>query len=186
MRKMKHILLENESNILDHLDIIQYEQHSHLRKSLHEIKHVIDLAMHEGEPSMSLVKCREIFLELNEEIEVHFKEEEDVLFPLIRKMEKENCCTNSEGNTLEAMVHVLEYENNHSGAALEKLKDACLQYSECRKSFEHYNKLMELLRDFESDLRAHANNETVYLYPAAIRKEKILRFLPSNSPIRDS
>lgn len=182
---MKHILLENESNILDHLDIIQFEQHTHLRESLQEINQVIDLAMKEGEPSMTLVKCREIFLELNEEVEVHFKEEEDVLFPLIRKMEKENTCTNTDGNTLEAMVHVLEYENNHTGSALAKLKDACLQYSECRKSFEHYNKLMELLRDFEKDLRAHANNETVYLYPAAIRKEKILRFLPSNTPYLD-
>jgi len=175
---MKCISLNTESNVLDNLDIIEFDQHPHLRNTLYEIKKAIDLAMHEGVPTLSLIKCREIFLELYDEIEVHFQEEENVLFPLIRKMATHNICSSRDGQTLESMVHVLEYENNHSGAALEKLKDACLQYSHCPNSFKHYNHLMELLQTFEKDLKSHASNETQYLYPAAIRKEKILRFIP--------
>lgn len=181
-KKMKNIQENLGSNtLLDHLDIIQFEQHTHLRASLKLIRSTIDQAMQEGEPSLSLIKCREIFLELNEEIEVHFKEEENVLFPLIRKLESDDVITSDDSETLESMVQVLEYENNHTGDALHQLKEACHKYSFCPNSFKHYNALMSRLQDFERDLKAHAINETQYLYPTAIRKERILSFIPTSS-----
>lgn len=155
-------------------DFIVNTHHSYTKKYLPEInQYAKKVAQVHGDKHSELIEIRFLVEKINEEMTKHMKEEEEILFPMIKKIEQaknEGTSFTSE-QSLGNMVHTAEQEHDTVGRALEQIRKLSTNYTIPDDACTSYKLLYSMLQDLENDIFTHIHLENNILFEKAINIE---------------
>jgi regulator of cell morphogenesis and NO signaling len=154
----------NSNTIIDHI-ITHY--HRPLIEELSLLSpYVTKVSRVHGDHHPELLKVNELFYEFKKEMLEHTEKEEEIVFPLIKKLE-----ANAVENTEEAINMIIELEKEHdaAGAILKELRtitsDFALPFDACGT----YTLVYQRLEMLEADTFMHVHLENNILFPRYIK-----------------
>ena len=123
-----------------------------------------------------LIRLRDIFTALSQELTTHLMKEEMVLFPYIIRMEEavveKAPILPPPFGTVQNPVSMMEHEHDSAGNALRTLREISQGYTAPPDACISYQTLYKALADLEADLHRHIHLENNILFPRAIEMEK--------------
>ena len=123
-----------------------------------------------------LLRLRDIFKGLSQELTTHLMKEEMVLFPYIIRMEEavieKAPILPPPFGTVQNPVSMMEHEHDSAGNALRTLREISRGYTAPPDACISYQTLYKVLADLEADLHQHIHLENNILFPRAIEMEK--------------
>ncbi len=167
----------NEWNIDFLADYIVNVHHSYVKKYLPEIVgYAAKVAKVHGPNHAELASINDLVVKVNTELLEHLKEEEGVLFPLIKKLvHAKNSNTKLDGtNNFAKILEELEKEHEQVGEMVDKIRELSNEFAIPEDACTSYKLLYKILQDFEDDLHIHIHLENNILFPKALAIEKEL------------
>ncbi|MBL8850065.1 MAG: iron-sulfur cluster repair di-iron protein [Planctomycetaceae bacterium] len=150
--------------------------HRYLRRELPRLAGLIDRVLDaHGEHHPELRNVREVFAGLQCELLSHMLKEEQVLFPMIRQLERTPA--DERGNlrfhcgTIGNPIAMMEHEHDTAGKALQQLDRLTHHYQPPDDACPTYRALLSGLEQVQSDLHLHIHKENNILFPAAAALE---------------
>ena len=123
-----------------------------------------------------LLRLRDIFTALSQELTTHLMKEEMVLFPYIIRMEEavieKAPILPPPFGTVQNPVSMMEHEHDSAGNALRSLREISQGYTAPPDACISYQTLYKALADLEADLHQHIHLENNILFPRAIEMEE--------------
>lgn len=161
-------------------DLIAYIKNRHHQYTREEIARLYPLfdkvcSVHQ-QNHPELLKMREIFRGLAEELTTHMMKEEMVLFPYVIRLE--NAGTRKEPvpsapfGTVKNPIAMMVHEHDSAGEALRALRQASLGYTPPEDACLSFKTLFTSLAELEADLHQHIHLENNFLFPRAIEMER--------------
>ena len=162
------------SELLAH---IQSTHHVYTREEIARLRPLFDkvCSVH-GKNHPELIRLREIFNGLAEELTTHLMKEEAVLFPYVLRMEeavvaKEPVLPPSFGSVRNPVAMMMN-EHDGAGSALRSMRQIGNGYSPPSDACISFQTLYQALAAFEADLHQHIHLENNVLFPRAIEMEQ--------------
>lgn len=155
-------------------DYIVNTHHAYLNKNIVQIEaYTNKIAEVHGEHHPEVIKIAAIFARIATDMAVHLREEEDVLFPAIKRIDDARKAGNTpEAADMETIVTALtklDQEHQVIGDAVHSIRHLANGYAipedVCNTFAVTYHKLQE----FEDDLHKHVHLENNILFPKAAR-----------------
>lgn len=147
-------------------DHIQETHHAYLQEELPRLDFLTRkvAAVHGGhEPR--LLALRQVFEDFNAKMTSHTEEENQTVFPVIRKLEKRKQSTAAD---VRAICKKLENEHDRAGAALELFNQLTDTYIPPDWACNTFRTLYDSLAHLEKDMHQHVHKENNVLFPKAI------------------
>lgn len=146
-------------------DHIESTHHVYLKQALPRLMALMN-KVHQAHSSQhpELTELKSVVGNLRRDLEPHLLKEERVLFPLIRKLER-----NSLGLKLKAVagpVRVMRNEHDGAGELLKKMRKLANDYIPPKNGCQSFQFLYEELRQLEEDTHLHIHKENNILFPA--------------------
>jgi regulator of cell morphogenesis and NO signaling len=151
--------------------------HSYLRRELPAIQARLDkvFRVYNQRYGPTLIGLPEVFAAFREELDMHMRKEEMILFPTIAVFET---AVNS-GQPLPATafgsvsnpIHMMEDEHESAGQALAKIHEITRDFEVPDYACVTYRALMSGLEELERDLHMHIHLENNVLFPRAQKLE---------------
>ena len=116
-----------------------------------------------GGHTPSLVEVFEVFSGLEGEMVSHMKKEEEILFPTVVAMSRNEAPPVPLDDPISCMMH----EHESSGQALERLRELTHGFRPPPEACNTYRALFSGLHDLEEDLHRHIHLENAVLFPTA-------------------
>lgn len=159
---------ESLTELADH--IVEFH-HGYLKENLPEIGALAEkVARVHGGHTPELVKLKDVFLAMKDELEAHMMKEEAVLFPMIRDMEasgqREFHC-----GSLENPIRVMMMEHDSAEDALSEMSLLTNRFTPPLDACSSYRRLFGALEQLSKDMETHINKEDKILFPRAVEKE---------------
>lgn len=156
----------NLSELCDH---IEQFHHAYLREELPRLQFMARkvTAVH-GDRQPRLVEVWRVFEAFNAEMTAHTKEEDEVIFPAIRKLESANGDKTATVANLKEMFTKLESEHDRAGAALVQLKALTDSYNPPGWACNTFRALYDGLAKLEKNTHQHVHKENNVLFPRAL------------------
>jgi len=149
------------------IDYIVSTHHAYTKKELPQIyAYLQKVSSKHGERYPELCSIFETFSELREEMELHMKKEELILFPSIKELERG--IKSQGGSNIEAPISVMEDEHDHAGRSLEQIRQLSNKYTPPADACTTYRLTFTALQAFEKDLHQHVHLENNILFPKAV------------------
>jgi len=160
-------------------DYIIQTHHQYVIKTIPEIlplaQKVVEVS---GVKHTELVIIQSLFQQLSNEMLLHMKKEELVLFPYIKKMTQ----AKSDGKvvdrprfgSIKTPISVMETEHETVGIILKRLSKLSKEYVPPEDANHAFRDLYGKLKEFQDDLRIHTHLENNILFPKAIDLEQAL------------
>ena len=151
--------------------------HGYLRRELPQIaQRLARVAEVYGQREPIISELPGVFSGLTDEISLHMRKEEMMLFPCIEAYE----AAAVSGSRLPATpfgsvanpIRMMEYEHENAGGALARMRELTRGYSIPAYGCVTYTALMEGLRALEADLHQHIHLENNILFPRALKLEQ--------------
>ena len=174
------ISAENELNFdampLDALaDHIEAKHHDHLRTELPRLQAMAKkVAAVHGDKDERLAQIETVLNALVEELMSHMMKEEQILFPVIRRMVHNEFDVAIPCGALSGPITVMEHEHENAGDALETLKTLTDSYTPAAEACNTWRALFDGLRELELDMHLHIHKENSILFPKALKLESTL------------
>ena len=152
------------SELCDHIEQVH---HGYLRQELPRLDFMTRkvAAVHGGhEPR--LLEVRRVFEDLSANMVSHTKNEDESVFPAIRRLEATNGA-GPDASVLESSVAALESEHDNAGAALARFKELTDRYTPPDWACNTFRALYDGLEKLEQDLHQHVHKENNVLFPRA-------------------
>lgn len=147
--------------------------HAYVKGELPQLFSYIEkVAAKHGERHPELYKIFELVVAIKEEMELHMRKEEQILFPRIQEIE--NIATQDKEspqlniNYLQSPISVMEQEHDHAGALTAEIRQLTSNYTAPPDACTTYKLLFASLQAFETDLHQHVHLENNILFPKAI------------------
>lgn len=125
-----------------------------------------------------LGRMRSLFNSMIKEMSMHFRKEEDTLFPMILQMESAAAGGAAMAppafGTIQNPVSVMLREHDDTGAALKQLRQLSGGYQAPSDACNAYRSLYGGLKDFEADMHQHIYLENYILFPRTLVIEREL------------
>jgi regulator of cell morphogenesis and NO signaling len=125
-----------------------------------------------GERHPELAAVAECYAEIRADLEPHLAKEEQVLFPMIRRLDADARLDAPDAGALRAPIAVMLQEHDHVGALLDRLRqltggyrppdDGCASYVACFAGFA----------ELEADTHLHVHKENNVLFPLVSRADR--------------
>ncbi len=148
-------------------DYIINTHHKFVLKNLPELVfYTQKIAKVHGSHHNELLEVAELFTEINKELLQHLQKEEDVLFPAIKKAQKEN--DDSSREIIKSEILRMSKEHEFAGGAMDKIRILTANYKVPEDACNTYSVSLKLLEQFEDDLHVHVHLENNILYPKAL------------------
>lgn len=148
-------------------DYIVNTHHKYVQKSLPDLVfYTQKIADVHGKNHPELITVADLFSQINKELLQHLKNEEEVLFPAIKKVfssEKGNA-----GAIIKSEIKRLSAEHEFAGGAMDKINVITSGYVVPSDGCNTYHVTFRLLREFEDDLHIHVHLENNILFPKAM------------------
>jgi regulator of cell morphogenesis and NO signaling len=159
-------------------DYIVNVHHAYINSNLPLITGFADkVARVHGHHNTETVTIYQLWKQIADELTVHMKKEELVLFPYIRNLEKrakEQLKTVPEGpvTTAQNPIRVMEQEHEHVGNLMQQIRGLSNNFTPPVYACNTYKVLYAKLNEFEEDLYRHVHLENNILFPKALQLEK--------------
>ena len=123
-----------------------------------------------------LLRLREIFGGLAQELTTHLMKEEMVLFPYILRMEEAAVAKEpmlpSPFGSVRNPVAMMMHEHDGAGNALRSMREISNGYAAPADACVSFQTLYQALAAFEADLHQHIHLENNVLFPRAVEMER--------------
>jgi regulator of cell morphogenesis and NO signaling len=148
------------------IDFILQHHHTYVREAIPQIAELLDRVVEaHGADQPELKRVRENFLMLAAELLDHMPKEEQVLFPLIRKMSEAATGGEIYKNTVQTPVKVMEHEHESAGNLVKALRTLTDHYTIPAHACPTYRITYTMLQEFDNDLMQHIHLENNILFP---------------------
>ena len=149
-------------------DYIVNTHHKYVLKSLPELLFYTDkIAKVHGDRHEELTEVAELFSQINSELLQHLKNEEEVLFPAVKRvMDNSN---EADRALIRSEIERMSGEHEFAGGAMHRINEMTNGYQVPHDACNTYIVTLKLLEEFEDDLHIHVHLENNILYPAALR-----------------
>ena len=160
-------------------DYVEKTHHRYAEEKIPIIMTFLEkLARVHGERHPEFVEIRNLFAASVQDLSVHFKKEELILFPFIRNMVKakinqEELLAPAFG-TVENPVAMMMDDHSIEGDRFAKIAELTSNYNPPADACNTYRVTFAMLKEFEEDLHTHIHIENNILFPKAIRLEQEL------------
>jgi regulator of cell morphogenesis and NO signaling len=143
----------------------------------------VKVAKVHGDQHPELIQVAEIFTGLADDLMLHIRKEERVLFPFIKELANVQknggqIPENSLGE-VSAPIQMMEAEHEQAGEALAHIRELTGNFRLPEGACASYTILFKKLAEYEDDLHRHVHLENNVLFPKAILAEKNYRLLVS-------
>jgi regulator of cell morphogenesis and NO signaling len=153
-------------------DHIEQTHHAYLRREFRRLDGLTEkVASVHGQHDSRLHRVRETCLALADELCSHMMKEEQILFPLIRRLEATGTPLASHCGSIANPIRQMESEHRDAGAALQSLRELTDDYTPPDWACNTYRALLDALAWFEHDMHQHIHKEDNVLFPRAIALE---------------
>jgi regulator of cell morphogenesis and NO signaling len=152
-------------------DYIVNTHHKFVLKNLPELFfYTQKIADVHGDHHPELIEVAELFSKINEELQQHLKNEEEVLFPAIKAAEKD--ASPLVRATIVSEITRMQGEHEFAGGAMDKINVLTNNYFIPADACNTYRVSLKQLEQFEDDLHVHVHLENNILYPKALKLVK--------------
>jgi regulator of cell morphogenesis and NO signaling len=158
----------------DLCDYIINTHHSYVKNEMPQIYAWLQkVASKHGERHPEMYKIYELFAAVKEEMEIHMKKEEMVLFPRIKELQKlaesDNPNLQISITYLQSPITIMEQEHDHAGGMLNEIRILSNDYTPPMDACTTYQLSFAALKAFEMDLHQHVHLENNILFPKSIQ-----------------
>jgi len=148
-------------------DFIVNKHHKYVLKSLPElVQYTHKIASVHGDRHPELLEVESLFSDINRELLQHLKNEEEVLFPSLKRV------LNSGSVEFKTIMisEIARLSNEHelAGGTMDKIKIITHNYQVPADGCNTYKVTLKLLEQFEDDLHTHVHLENNILFPKAL------------------
>lgn len=148
-------------------DYIMNIHHKYVLKTLPElVQYTAKISAVHGDRHPELKEVASLFLQINKELLQHLQNEEQVLFPSIKKAVKSD--SQSARLTIISEISRLSAEHEFAGGAMDTINKLTSGYSLPDDACNTYTVAFRLLQEFEDDLHTHVHLENNILFPKAL------------------
>lgn len=161
------------------IDYILDTHHSYVAENIPLIIQYSDkVAVVHGSNKPEFVKINELFHEVAQELQMHMRKEEHILFPFIKQM-AESKAKNLRApmppfGTVANPISMMEHEHDVAGDILKQIAKLTNGYVVPQDACNTVSVLIQKLEEFETDLHKHVHLENNILFPKAIELESEL------------
>ncbi len=150
-------------------DDIETAHHDYLREELPRLDFMTrKVAAVHGDHEPRLHEIRRVFENFSTEIATHTQEEEQTVFPAIRKLESSNSQEAEVVSVLRATFTRLQSEHDSAGAALEQFAALTDRYTPPDWACNTFRALYDGLRELERNMHQHVHKENNILFVRAL------------------
>lgn len=154
-------------------DYIEKKHHRYVEKKIPELQaYLHKIAKVHGNCHPELLEIEQLFNASSQELTVHMKKEELVLFPYVRKIANGNQVQRPSFGSVQNPINMMMDEHDHEGERFRKIAALSDNYTPPQDACATYKVAFEMLREFEDDLHLHIHLENNILFPKAIGAEK--------------
>lgn len=181
------VLLTENTNTIDFkswpldllVDYIEKKHHRYVEGNIPIILQYLDkLCRAHGEVHPELQEIKALFEGCGQELALHMKKEEAILFPFIKEMEKASGAHlpihAASFATVDGPIAMMMHEHDHEGIRFRKIAALSNQYTPPADGCNTYKVTFSMLNAFELDLHEHIHLENNILFPRAKQLEKKL------------
>jgi regulator of cell morphogenesis and NO signaling len=163
-------------------DHIEQTHHAYLKRELPRLEQLLGkIAAVHGQRRPEVRELEQVFRAFKAELESHMAKEEQVLFPLCRRM----AWATRAGVALPAFhcgsvqnpIRVMIAEHEHAGAALARMRELTGGYVPPEGACNTYRAALHALEELEKDMHQHVHKENNILFPRAAGLEAAARGL---------
>lgn len=157
-------------------DQIVAVHHAYLRRELPRLGALLaKVADAHAERHSELRELQFVFADLRDELESHMLKEEQVLFPIIKRLEAATSMPSLHCGSVNNPILVMEHEHATAGFALQRMRGLTDGYQTPGDACASYRALLHGLADLELDLHRHIHKENNILFPRASTLEASLQ-----------
>jgi len=151
---------------------IESTHHEFLRRELPRLRRLTDkVAGVHGESDPRLGEVRDVLHGLADELESHMYKEEQVLFPMVRQLDRTDGPVELHCGSLANPIRQMEVEHDGAGDALARLRSLTDGFTTPEWGCNTYRTMLAGLEDLEGDLHRHVHKENNVLFPRALAEE---------------
>jgi regulator of cell morphogenesis and NO signaling len=158
------------------IDFIVNTHHNYIRKAIPEILPLAQkVAEVHGDIHPEVIKINELFTALAEELMSHMEKEEQILFPIIKKLTDPSTTQEEIDNfhcgSVDGPISVMEAEHDNAGDILKEISKLSSGYTLPEGGCNTYRVLYGKLNEFENDLHRQIHLENNILFPKSLQLE---------------
>ena len=148
-------------------DYIMNTHHKYVLKSLPDLLfYTGKIARVHGENHPELAEIASLFASVNAELLGHLKQEEEVLFPAVKRALAGGSA--EDGGIIQSEIERMSAEHESAGGAMDRIARLSGSYAVPADGCNTYALTYKLLHEFEDDLHIHVHLENNILYPKAL------------------
>ncbi|MBV5348549.1 hemerythrin domain-containing protein [bacterium] len=160
-------------------DYIIQTHHEYVIKTIPEILAMAQKVVEaHGTKHAELATIQSLFQQLSNEMLLHMKKEELVLFPYIKKLAQaesdEKGVERPDFGSITTPISVMETEHETAGIMLKRLSKLSNNYTPPNDACNTFRLFFAKLKEFEADLHTHVHLENNILFPKTIALEQSL------------
>lgn len=161
------------------IDYIESNHHAYVRNAIPVIQaHILKVVNAHGKNHPEMKEISEHFDEVADEMTLHMRKEEHMLFPYIRQIaeskEQKDAIAPPAFKTVRNPISVMEFEHERAGRAMEKIRTISRNYEPPADACTTFRLCLTELDEFERDLHKHVHLENNILFPKAVNIENDL------------
>ena len=162
------------SDLIDH---IVETHHAYTREELQRLEPLLaKVCSIHGQRHPELIRIRQLFGGLSQELSMHMMKEEQVLFPYISRMEEavleRRPIMPPMFGTVRNPVQMMIQEHDDAGQALHEMRELSEGYTPPQDACVSFQTLYRALDEFERDLHQHIHLENNILFPRSVEMER--------------
>jgi regulator of cell morphogenesis and NO signaling len=153
-------------------DDIERTHHAYLREELPRLGDLVQKvsAVH-GQAHPWLAGLTSVYAELVAELEPHRLKEEQILFPMIRELDRAATAPSFHCGSVGNPIRMMEMEHQNAGAALDRIREMTNDYETPEDACNSFRAMLSGLEHLEADLHLHIHKENEILFPKASEME---------------
>lgn len=154
------------------IDFIEKKHHRFVRDMTEEIMPYLDkVSRVHGGRHPELHKIYSLFSQSADDLSVHMRKEEMILFPLIIRLINAPGQLTSSFDSVSNPINMMRHEHAIEGERFRTIARLSDNYTPPEDACNTYRVVFALLKDFENDLHKHIHLENNILFPKAIELE---------------
>jgi regulator of cell morphogenesis and NO signaling len=149
--------------------------HEYLRRELPRLAAITEkVAASHGARDRRLLQVRDVFAAMASELNSHMRKEENILFPLVRRLEAGDPPAGSRGRPLAYPIRQMESEHDDAGSSLERIEMLTKKFTPPEWACNTYRVMLDGLKSLQADLHVHIHKENGVLFPRALELEALI------------
>jgi regulator of cell morphogenesis and NO signaling len=153
-------------------DHIEATHHAYLKQELPRVEALAEkVANRHGDHGPQLFELFQVFNGFKAELVSHMWKEEQVLFPLVRRLDSGDHAAASHCGSVQNPIRVMMQEHDDAGDAMARMRQLTDNYTPPADACNTYRALFDSLKQIEQDMHRHVHKENSILFPKAVEAE---------------